>query len=358
MDDEKKYLRPFPDPDSCWKAIMERDTRCDGTFFYGVISTGVYCKPSCASRLPGRDKVKFFRTGEEAEKSGFRPCKRCRPQDQLHSNVTLIISAFQLIVNSESLLSLNDISLRLNISPSHFHRIFRKVTGVTPRQFQASQMLQRFKRYVRGGKDVGEALYEAGYGSNSRLYEIASRDLGMTPRAYRLGGCGMNIHYAMTSCDLGRLLVAATELGICSVCFGDDDNLLAANLRQEYPQAVLTQDNGFLEKWITPLIKHLEGTQPDLDLPLDIKATSFQLKVWAVLRNIPYGQTRTYSEVAKEIGQPAAVRAVARACATNPVALVNPCHRVVRNDGSLAGYRWGIERKKALINREKESRNP
>jgi AraC family transcriptional regulator of adaptative response/methylated-DNA-[protein]-cysteine methyltransferase len=301
--------------------------------------------------------VSFYATCDEAEMAGYRPCKRCRPQEALaHSaGVEVVERACRLIESTvESPPSLEELGKALAISPSYLHRLFKAVTGVTPHQYAAGQRLMKFKERVRQGDDLTTALYGAGYGSSSRLYENAAGRLGMTPASYRRGGQGMEIFYLIVDSPLGRMLVAATGQGICAVSFGEDDEQLKGFLRNEYPAAVLQQNNQALNGWVTALLEHLEGKQPHLGLPLDLQATAFQLRVWEELRKIPYGETRTYAEVAGAIGQPKAVRAVANACGANPTVLVTPCHRVVRSDGAPGGYRWGVERKQALLEREKE----
>jgi AraC family transcriptional regulator, regulatory protein of adaptative response / methylated-DNA-[protein]-cysteine methyltransferase len=252
----------------------------------------------------------------------------------------------------DTLLSLDDLGARLGVKPHHLQRTFKSITGITPRQYGAAHRLRLFKSRIKEGADVTGAMYDAGYGSSSRLYEKASEQLGMTPATYRRGGKGMNISYTIVDSYLGRLLVAATERGICAVHFGDSDDALAASLTKEYPVAVIRRDETHLSEWVSELLHYLEGSQPHLGLPLDLQATAFQLRVWEALRRIPYGATRSYKEVAQAIGQPTATRAVASACAKNPVALVTPCHRVIRESGDLGGYRWGLERKRRLLKQE------
>ena len=343
------------DDSTRWQAVQNRDAGYNGAFFYAVRSTGIYCLPSCPSRRPRREQVSFYATSEEAETAGFRPCKRCHPRDSLSSDqqAEIVRQACALIDASlETPPSLQALSQTLNFSPSHLHRLFKAVTGLTPHQYAAGQRLKKFKSGVRSGANVTTALYDAGYGSTSRLYEGASAQLGMTPAAYRKGGQGMIIRYTLMDTALGRMLVAATERGICAVSFGAEDAKLEAFLLEEYPAAAVARDDASLQPWAGALRQHVAGRQPRLDLPLDVQATAFQLMVWETLRRIPYGETRTYTQVAESIGRPSAVRAVANACAANPAAVVTPCHRVVRTDGGLGGYRWGIERKKALLKTE------
>ncbi len=345
------------DDATCWQAVSEKDKRFNGLFYFGVRSTGIFCKPSCPSRRPGRDHVVYFHSPEAAQASGFRACKRCKPliSSERDPQLELVMRACHAIeAQSDGNISLDELSNTLGVSSYHLQRTFKKVTGVTPRQYAASHRLEQFKSLLDKGSDVTGAIYEAGYGSSRALYENASTQLGMTPASYKKGGKGMQINYAIVDCHLGRLLIAATERGVCAVSFGDDDDVLKESLRATYDSANIVPDDGRLQMWIRELLDYLGGSQPNLDLPLDVQATAFQSRVWEELRRIPYGTTRSYGEIAKAIGQPTATRAVARACATNSVAVVIPCHRVVREDGSLSGYRWGSERKKALLEDERK----
>ena len=274
------------------------------------------------------------------------------------NHLQLVEKAMQVIdANVEGTLPLDALSHELHISPSHLHRLFKSATGLTPRQYAAGQRLEKFKAQVRGGQAVTEAMYEAGYSSSSRLYENAAGRLGMTPTSYRRGGQGMDIRYTIVNTYLGRMLVAATAHGICAVSFGEEDNYLEAFLYSEYPAASLSRGDDSFKSWVGALLAHLDGHQPRLALPLDLQATAFQLRVWEELRKIPYGETRSYSEVARAMGEPKAVRAVANACASNPTAIITPCHRVVRSDGQTGGYRWGASRKQALLARERSQRS-
>jgi len=344
------------DVESSWRAVESRDATFDGVFVYAVRSTGVYCRPGCPSRRPQQDQVVFFNTGAEAREAGYRPCRRCHPDEALPASAQaeLVQHACAILDASEdSTPGLEALASELHLSPSHLHRIFKATTGLTPRQYAAGQRLKRFKLGIQAGQDVTTALYGAGYSSSSRLYTTAAASLGMTPAAYRRGGKAMDIDYTIVVTRLGRMLVAATTRGICTVCFGDQDTDLEASLRSEFPAAALRHDDATLKLWVDALVDHLEGLQPRLDLPLDLQATAFQLRVWEALRQIPYGETRTYTQVAGAIGQARAVRAVGSACASNPVAVITPCHRVIRSDGSLGGYRWGVERKQALLEQER-----
>jgi AraC family transcriptional regulator of adaptative response/methylated-DNA-[protein]-cysteine methyltransferase len=343
--------------DIYWQAVLAKDTRFVGIFIYGVRSTGIYCKPTCPSRRPGREQVAFFQSCEAAEAQGFRACLRCQPRvdaapDPRVEMVLRVCRAIEAHVDAAP--SLEELGQELNVSPHHLQRTFKNITGITPRQYASAHRLKQFKLRIKDGEDVTSAMYDAGYGSSSRLYERASEQLGMTPATYRRKGEGMNIEYTIVDSRLGRLLIAATTRGVCAVSFGARDEELAAALDAEYPAANIRQDEHRLGDWVETLLRHLEGAQPDLALPLDLQATAFQQRVWDELRRIPYGMTRSYKEVAAAIGQPTATRAVARACATNPVALVNPCHRVIRESGEMGGYRWGLERKENLLERERE----
>jgi AraC family transcriptional regulator, regulatory protein of adaptative response / methylated-DNA-[protein]-cysteine methyltransferase len=357
-----------------WQAVQSRDLRADGAFVYGVRSTGIYCRPSCPSRKPHRKQVVFFLLAEAAEQHGFRACRRCRPRsievsDPRIRTVARICREIEARLladpgadaGSEARLTLATLSASAGMSPHQLERAFRSAIGITPRQYADSQRMRRLKSRLRKGDDVTTALYEAGYSSSSRLYERAPLHLGMTPADYRRGGAGMEIHYTITNSPLGRLLVAATTRGISAVYLGGNDAALRAALEKEYPRADLQRGDsgpGGLHEWVEKILAHLRGQEPSLDLPTDVRATAFQRRVWEELRRIPYGTTRTYTQVARAIGRPSAVRAVARACATNPVSVVVPCHRVVREDGNLAGYRWGISRKQALLERELAATRP
>jgi AraC family transcriptional regulator of adaptative response/methylated-DNA-[protein]-cysteine methyltransferase len=339
-----------------WQAVGTRDARFNGVFVYGVRSTSVYCKPSCASRRPRREKVEFFGALEEAEAAGFRACLRCKPREAAAPDprAELVLRVCRRIEEREGATpSLEELGAESGVSPHHLQRTFKSLTGITPRQYAAALRLRLFKSRVREGADLTAAIYDAGYGSSSRLYESASERLGMTPATYRRKGKGMKITYAIADSRLGRLLVAATGRGVCSVQLGDADEELEAALAAEYPAAEISRDEARLGDTIEGILRHLEGSRPDLGLPLDLQATAFQLRVWEELRRIPYGSTRSYAEVAEAIGRPTATRAVARACATNPVALVTPCHRVVRTGGALGGYRWGVGRKERLLEQER-----
>jgi len=339
----------------CLAAVALHDARMDGAFVYAVRSTGIYCRPSCPSRRPNTKQILFFAQPEAAELSGFRACRRCHPRQAGGSPQAELIRRVcsEIEGNPDGSVSLRNLAEATGISAAHLQRTFRRVMGITPRQYADALRVARFKSELRKGKDVTTALHEVSYGSASRLYEKSDAQLGMTPATYRRGGLGMNIAYTIAPCSLGRVLVAATERGISAVYLGDRDANLAAALRKEYPRAEIRCGSGEHSKWVHEIVRHLAGSNPGLDLPTDVVATAFQRRVWEALRSIPIGTTRTYSEVARSIGQPSAVRAVAHACATNPAAIVVPCHRVVRTDGTLGGYRWGLGRKKSLLEQEK-----
>lgn len=338
-----------------WQSVLKRDRAADGTFVYAVRSTGIYCRPSCPSRKPDRARVEFFDTPGAAEHAGFRACKRCRPNESASADpwIDKIRRACVYLANVEGHPSLTTLARRLGGSPYHLQRNFKRLVGVTPREFADAARVKKVKAQLRRGQDVTTALMDAGYGSNSRFYERATMQFGMAPTEYRKGGAGLNIRYAIVSSPVGRVLVAATARGVCAVTMGDDDRTLVSGLKGEYPASTLTLDRGALTKWTTRVLEHLSGRTPRLDLPLDIRATAFQRQVWQALVAIPRGEIHSYSEVAQAVGKPSAARAVARACATNPVALAIPCHRVVPASGGLGGYRWGATRKKQILDRER-----
>lgn len=342
-----------------WRAVLARDRRWDGAFVYAVRSTGVFCRPSCPSRRPHRRQVAFFASAPAAVAAGYRPCRRCRPvdADAADPRLAIVQKVCALIAQSEDAMpSLAALAVEVGLSPGHLQRQFKAVLGVSPRRYGEEVRLARAKALLREGEAVASAVYGAGYGSSSRLYERAGTRLGMTPASYAKGGRGARIVYAIAPCpSLGRLLVAATARGLCLVAMGDADAELAAALRAEYPAADIIRDDSAVAEWAGAVAALAEGVQPPAALPVDVRATAFQRLVWDRLRAIPSGVTRSYGEIAAEIGAPAAVRAVGRACATNPLALVVPCHRAVGGDGKMHGYRWGVERKKALLARE---RNP
>jgi AraC family transcriptional regulator of adaptative response/methylated-DNA-[protein]-cysteine methyltransferase len=343
--------------DIWWQAVIRRDTHYEGVFTFGVRSTGIYCRPGCPSRKPRREQVQFYHTADEAEKAGFRPCKRCRPNQpiSLDTQVELALHAARwLETHSDQRVTLKILGEAVGSSPYHLQRVFKAVMGVTPHQYAAQIKMRQFKDFLKDGEGVASAAFQAGFSSSSRIYEQGKERLGMTPGKYRRKGKQMEINYVIVDSPLGRMLVGATQKGICALSFGDRDDMLEDFLTTEYPAAILHKGDAGSLPWVYEILLHLEGLQPNLKLPLDIRATAFQMRVWEALRRIPYGETRTYSQVAVDIGQPTAVRAVASACAANPVSVVTPCHRVIRSDGSLGGYRWGLERKQALLEKEQK----
>lgn len=337
--------------DPRWNAVVARDAARDGEFVFAVSSTGVYCRPSCAARRPRRENVQFFLKPEAAEQAGYRACLRCRPKSfsgNAESDAAKAICRF-IEQHLDEPLTLHRLGKEFRQSPFHLQRRFKAVLGITPREYADSCRLRMLKRNLQAGDSVTRAMYDAGYGSSSRLYEKTAAQLGMTPDKYRRGAIASAIRYTCADSPLGRMLVAATERGICAIQFARSDGELMEGLKREFPFAARKVDEGGLRSWVSALLRHMRGKDLDSSLPLDIRATAFQRRVWAYLQSIPFGATRSYSQVAKGIGRPSATRAVARACATNPVAVAIPCHRVVREDGSMGGYRWGMERKKVLL---------
>jgi len=336
-----------------WRAYLARDARADGTFLLAVRSTHIYCRPSCPARRPLRRNVLFFRTLEEAEQQGFRPCLRCRPNETAASTALVSRAAKFLAQSSEEGLRLSELAKDLNSSAATLRRAFRQVTGLAPRELAEALRVRRFKNLLRSGNNITDALYETGYGSSSRIYERSNAQLGMTPATYQKGGKGMKIEYTIAKSPLGKVLVGATERGVSAVYLGSAPKKLVSELREEYPRAKIALASGGVQRWVREIVRRIEGQPAQADLPLDLQATAFQRRVWQELQRIPRGTTRTYSQVARALGRPKAVRAVARACATNPVSIVVPCHRVVRQDGHLAGYRWGVSRKEQLLATER-----
>lgn len=337
-----------------WQAVKRRDSAFDGKFLFAVRTTGVYCRPSCASRPAKRENVSFFATAAEAEKAGYRACKRCRP-DKLGApdpQVQAVKRACERIDQAEEAPKLADLAASAGLSPYHFHRVFKAITGVTPKAYAAETRARRAADKLRTADTVTEAIYDAGFNSSSRFYESTAARLGMTPGAVRRGGAGAVIRFAVGQASLGAVLVATTDKGVCAITLGDDPDVLVRDLQDRFPKAEFQGGDPAFERMVAEVVGLVEGTTQRLDLPLDIRGTAFQQKVWAALRAIPAGKTATYTEIARAIGQPKAVRAVAQACGANPLAIAIPCHRVVRADGDLSGYRWGVERKRKLIDRE------
>lgn len=333
-----------------WNAVRMNDARFDGAFYLGVKTTGIYCRPSCRARTPKRENVAFFTTSEAAELAGLRACLRCKPKrsEKVDPQIVKILKACELL-ESEDLYSLDDLAEEVGLSSYHLQRSFKEIIGVSPKKYSEAKRMERFKSELREGGDVTAAMYDAGFGSSSRLYEKAAESMGMTPAAYKKGGQGITINYSITDCELGRILVARTIKGLCSVAFADDDASLEETLNTEYPNAEIVKDAKVLKGFVDEIMKHLSGEKKRLDLPLDIQATAFQMRVWDLLRKIPYGETVTYSQIAEKLGDTKKVRAVAQACANNRVAVVIPCHRVIGKSGRLSGYRWGVSRKEKLL---------
>ncbi len=338
-----------------WRAVISRDPRWDGKFVLAVRSTNVYCRPSCPARRPLRRNVLFFGRPEDAERHGFRPCRRCRPHEVSNAAALVERAARFLAAAGEERVKLSALAASFGTSSGVLRRAFRQMTGITPREFADAVLLRRLKKELRTGKNVAGAVYETGFGSSSRVYERSNAKLGMTPAVYRRGGKGMNIRYAIAKSPLGKVLVGATERGVSAVYLGESEKTLAGELRREYPGAEIGPADNSFSRWVREILHRLDGKPPLLDLPLDVQATAFQRRVWQELQGIPFGETRTYSQIARAVGRPKAVRAVARACATNPVSIVVPCHRVIRAGGNLAGYRWGLSRKQRLLERERSA---
>jgi AraC family transcriptional regulator of adaptative response/methylated-DNA-[protein]-cysteine methyltransferase len=348
----------LPAPATAWRAVERRDASYDGRFVYAVSSTKIYCRPSCASRRPARARVEFFSAAGDAERAGYRACKRCRPSSHDANRIDQAVAEASAFITEHAAetITLDRLARRVRVSPFHLQRAFKRVMGVTPREFRDAARRKLLANRLRAGDTVSRATYEAGFGSSSRVYEAAARDMGMTPAAIRKGGAGQRMQFGIVASAMGRLLVAYTGNGVCSVALGDDDRALERDLRASFPKADIRPAGGALHEWIAAIVASLEGQGSASAVPMDVRGTAFQVRVWNALQRIPRGTTLSYTEVARTIGQPSAVRAVARACATNPVALVVPCHRVIREDGSLGGYRWGLERKQSLLEREAAAR--
>lgn len=354
--------------DPRWVSVVARNPKADGTFYYSVKTTGVYCRPSCAARLARPENVRFHTTCEDAEKAGFRPCKRCKPDqpplaEQYASTVT---EACRIIEESENVPGLEELAKRVGVSTYHFHRVFKQVAGLTPREYASAHREKRVRdelgqRCTSSGCSnthsgtITEAIFDAGYNSNGRFYEKSNEVLGMTPTNYRAGGANTEIRFAIGECSLGSILVAQSARGVCAILLGDDPDELARDLQDRFPRANLIGGDGEFEQLVAKVVGFVEAPGIGLDLPLDVRGTAFQQRVWQALREIPAGQTASYTDVANRIGAPHSARAVAQACAANALAVAIPCHRVVRNDGGLSGYRWSVERKRALLERETQA---
>ena len=346
--------RRFRSDDERWAAVRDRDPGAEGAFFYSVSTTGVYCRPGCPSRRPRREHVRFHASCEEAERAGFRACRRCRPHEPsiAERHAGAVAAACRLIEAAEEMPTLEALAAAAGMSPSHFHRIFKVATGCTPRAYAAARRAKRMREALRRCATVTDAVYDAGFNSNGRFHAAAPETLGMTPTAFRRGGAGETIRFAVGACSLGAILVAATAKGVCAIALGDDPDALVHDLEDHFPRAELVGGDPEFEARVARVVGLVETPALGLDLPLDIRGTTFQQRVWRALRDIPAGATATYGEIAERIGSPGAARAVARACASNPLAVAIPCHRVVRGDGGRSGYRWGVERKRALLDRE------
>jgi AraC family transcriptional regulator of adaptative response/methylated-DNA-[protein]-cysteine methyltransferase len=353
MQTQKIELLPFATDDDRYEAIRRRDARAEGQFYYSVATTGVYCRPTCAARVALRKNVAFYRTPEEAERAGYRACKRCCPREETSRQAQLVDAARALLDSSETPVALGELAAAAGLSPHHFHRLFKKHVGMTPGQYAAARRLHRFGEAVQQGATVTAAIYEAGYSSSSRFYEGGGRALGMRPSDLRRGGAGLEIFTAVRACALGKVLVGATARGVCAIAFGDDVSTLRDALRERFPRAQISGADDRVERLAAAVVALVEGTEAG-DIPLDLYGTAFQQRVWRALRDIPRGRTETYAAIAARIGAPRAVRAVGSACGANPAAVAVPCHRALRSDGGLGGYRWGIERKRALLARERK----
>ena len=340
--------------DPRWVAVVARDPRADGKFFYSVKTTGVYCRPSCAARTARPENVAFHLTAADAEQAGFRPCKRCKPDQPplAEQHAAQVAELCRLIENAEQVMSLEELANQAGLSAYHLHRVFKAVTGLTPRAYAAAHRASRVRTELGRSGTVTDAIYGAGYNSNGRFYEESNQVLGMTPTNYRAGGANTEIRFAIGECSLGSILVAASERGVCAILLGDDPDQLARDLQDRFPRAELMGGDAGFEQLVAKVVGFVEAPRLGLDLPLYVRGTAFQQRVWQALRQIPAGETVSYTEVAKRIGSPKSVRAVAQACAANALAVAIPCHRVVRNDGGLSGYRWGVERKRALLGPE------
>jgi len=344
----------FLSNDARWEAVRRRDPAADGAFYYSVRTTGVYCRPSCAARLARRENVDFHLTREDAERAGFRPCKRCRPNEAglAERHAAAVAKACSLIDAADEMPSLDALADAVGLSRYHFHRVFKAVTGVTPKAYADARRGERVRQELARSETVTQAIYGAGFNSNGRFYAASDNLLGMTPTEYRAGGNGNVIRFAVGECSLGSILVAATDKGVCAIEFGDDPDALVHALQDRFPKAQLVGGDHTFEQLVAKVVGFIEAPAQGLDLPLDIRGTAFQKRVWNAIRDIPAGATASYAELARRIGRPSASRAVAQACASNTLAVAIPCHRVVRRDGGLSGYRWGVERKEALLTRE------
>lgn len=359
MNSQQVLLQPGPprlsDADK-WNAVLARDETMDGSFVTGVQTTGIYCRPSCPAKHPHRANVAFFTGPDEAENAGFRPCKRCNPRESVSARSELVQRICQYIdTNLDEKLTLARLSREARISPFHFQKVFKRVLGISPRQYIETKRLDKLKRSLRRGETVTNALYDAGFTSRSRLYEGPTSPLGVHPGLFRRGGQGLQISYTIIDSPVGRLLLGATQNGVCAVCMGASDEAVEAALREDYYAADLYRDDEAMKDWAGHFSEYFEGHELPRNLPIDVQATAFQWKVWKQIQNIPYGETASYAKIAQRIGDPMSVRAVANACARNHVALIIPCHRIVGSKGELRGYKWGVKRKQAILSMERNS---
>ena len=359
MSATKKIPRASPafrTDDEKWQAVLKRDSAADEQFYFSVRTTGVYCRPSCAARVARRENVRFHTTIAEAEKAGFRACKRCKPKEAplRERQAAAVAEACRLIENAVEPPSLENLANAVGLSRFHLHRLFREITGVTPKAYAVAHRASRVRKELTQSATVTEAIYAAGFNSNARFYAKSSKILGMTPRAFRNGGPATAIRFAVGECSLGSILVAASAKGICAILMGDDPDALLRELQDRFPRAAFSPGDAAFQTWVAKVVAFVDAPRTGLDLPLDIRGTAFQQRVWQALCEIPLGSTASYTQIAEKIGAPKAVRAVAQACAANPLAVAIPCHRIVRSDGGISGYRWGVERKRALLKREAE----
>jgi AraC family transcriptional regulator of adaptative response/methylated-DNA-[protein]-cysteine methyltransferase len=348
------------DNDEAWRAVEARDSRFDGRFVYAVKSTRIYCRPSCPSRRPNRGRVTFYSAPDAAENAGYRACRRCHPREtEMASTAAVAVEQARSLIEQQpdQPFTLAELAARVGVSPFHLQRTFKRLLGVSPREYQDGLRVTHFKSRLRAGDTVSRATYEAGFGSSSRVYERSDRSLGMTPASYRRGGAGMRIAYAIVDSTFGKLLVATTERGVCAVALGDSEDALEQTLRADFPSAEIERADDTHREWVEEIVGHIGSGNVGISAPLDLRGTEFQQQVWSLLRKIPPGRTQSYAEIAAALGNPRATRAVARACASNRIAVVIPCHRVVRTDGTLGGYRWGVDRKERLLARERERKS-
>lgn len=352
-----KPATPFESAAARWEAFTGRDPAADGRFVAGVRTTGIYCRPTCTARKPKRENVRFYGTPAEAEAAGFRPCKRCRPEVGAGAaargrHAAAVSEACRLIAEAEELPGLDELAQTAGLSRFHFHRVFKETTGLTPKAYGMAQRAARLREALPRSATVTEAIYDAGYNSSSRFYSKSAELLGMTPTAYRAGGAGMRIRFAVGQCAYGAILAAASDKGVCAILLDDEPEPLVRALEDSFPNAELVGGDAEFEQWMAKIVGFVEAPALGLDLPLDLRGTAFQQRVWHALSEIPVGATVSYAEIARRIGEPKAVRAVAQACGANRLAIAIPCHRVVRSDGDVSGYRWGVERKRAILARE------